>query len=260
EATTTCERVGLLMPSTVGFVATLYGALWARRVAIPINFLLQPAELSAVVSDAGIDTIYTIKHFEKMAAALPVKAVFLEDLPLQRRMIMERLGGHPAAPPVGPDDTAVILYTSGTSGAPKGVCLSYRNLTSNADDCIQKARLQQDHRFLGILPLFHSFGLTAMVNAPIRAGASVYYMPKFMPASLIAAIRQQKSSVLMAVASMYTAMLRVREGGAEDLKSLIYPISGGEALPMRTFEQFKQKFGVEIIQGYGLTETSPVVS
>ena len=254
------DRVGIMMPSSVGFVGALYGALWAGRTAVPLNFLLQPAELRAVIQDSGIDTIFSVRHFEKALAGLPLKTVYLEDLPIRQEMAALHAAQLPPAPPARPDELAVLLYTSGTSGLPKGVMLSHRNLSSNADDCVRAAKLEADHRFLGVLPLFHIFGLTAMINAPIRAGASVYYMPRFSPGTLIRAIRERRSSVLMIVASIYTAMLRARDAGREDLRSLVYAISGGEALPMRTFEQFREKFGIEILQGYGMTETSAVVS
>ncbi|MEE8169487.1 MAG: AMP-binding protein, partial [Phycisphaerae bacterium] len=152
------------------------------------------------------------------------------------------------------------LYTSGTTGTPKGVCLSYGNLRSNALDCIKMARLTEEHRFLGVLPLFHSFGLTAMLHAPVAAGAGVHYLPRYSPIGMIQAIRDQRSSVLMAISSMYAALLRVKSACADDVKSLVYPMSGGEALPDQVFRAFKERFDIEILQGYGMTETSPVIS
>jgi long-chain acyl-CoA synthetase len=262
ESATTCERVGILLPASVAFAGAHFGTLWAGRIAVPLNFLLQPAELALVVADAGIDTIFAIKHFSESLAGLPdgIKVIYMEDLPLKREFVMDRLRSKPPAPSVSPDQTAVILYTSGTSGAPKGVVLSYGNLRTNADDCIRMARLDRDHNFLGILPLFHSFGLTAMLHAPIAAAASVHYMPRFSPQGMIKDIRERRSSVLMAIASMYTALLRVKSATKEDFASLIYPISGGEALPEATYKAFVERFGVDILQGYGMTETSPVVS
>ena len=260
EKATSAANVGLMLPSTCAFAGTFYGILWAGRTALPLNFLLQPAELAAVVRDAGLDVVFTIKHFSRLADALPVKVVYLEDLPLKRDMLLQRVRSMPPAPVVRDDDVAVLLYTSGTSGAPKGVCQTYHNLTADVSAAITKAKLVRDHRFLGILPLFHSFGLTTMLLVPVTLRASVYYLPKFGPRAMIDVIRDRQISVTMMIASMYAALLRAKDGGKEDLASLEYAVAGGEALPDSIFEQFKERFGVEIIQGYGMTEAGPVVS
>ncbi|RIK64170.1 MAG: long-chain-fatty-acid--CoA ligase [Planctomycetota bacterium] len=260
EKATSHPHVGILMPAGCAFAGTFYGALWAGRTAVPLNFLLQPAEVAAVVKDSGLDTVFTVKYFAEMAAALPCKVVYMEDLPVKREMVMERLRRTPPAPSVGPDDTAVLLYTSGTSGVPKGVCQTYRNLRSDIDGAIRKAQLKTDHHFLGMLPLFHSFGLTAMLLVPVSLGSSVYYLPRFNPTQVIDTIREQQSSVTMMIASMYSALLRVKKGGAEDLKSIQYAISGGEGLPDSVHGAFRERFGVDVLQGYGMTEASPVVS
>jgi len=260
EKITSNPHVGIMMPSTCAFAGTFFGALWARRTVVPLNFLLQPAELSAVVADAGLDTIFSIRHFADQLAAVPAKKVFVEDLPLMREMVMQRIRSTPPAPPVSRDDVAILLYTSGTSGVPKGVCQTYGNLISDMDACIEMARLRPGHRFLGVLPLFHSFGLTAMLLVPATLGASVYYLPRFTPAGLIDVIREQKSSVTMMIASTYAAMLKAKKGGRADLASIEYAISGGEALKDSVFHQFRERFGVEILQGYGMTEAAPVVS
>ncbi len=260
ESTTTNPHVGIMLPSTVAFGATFFGALWAGRTVVPLNFLLQPSELAAVIADSGLDTIFTTKFFEAQVAALPGKKVFLEDLPLKREMVMEKVRSTPPPPKVSPDDIAVLLYTSGTSGIPKGVCQTYRNLRHDIDASIEKARLQSHHRFLGVLPLFHSFGITAMLLVPVVLGASIYYVPRFHPAGIFDTIREQKSSVTMLIASMYSAMLRSKQATAADLASIEYAISGGEALPMAVHATFKERFAVDILQGYGMTEASPVVS
>jgi len=253
-------RVGIMLPSTVAFAGSFYGALWAGRTVIPINFLLQPGELLQVVQDAGIDTIFTIRHFEKIVAPLPVKAIFLEDLPLKREMVLERIRFKPAAPDVKPDDLAVILYTSGTSGIPKGVCLSFGNLAIDAKASIEAAQLSEDHRFLGILPLFHTFGLTAMLIVPIALGATASYMPRFSLPGVVSETREQRISIIMAVASMFGALLRLKSASKDDWASVIYTVSGGEPLPDAVYGGFREKFGKVLLQGYGLTETSPVVS
>lgn len=257
---TNLPHVGLLLPSTTVFAGAFFGALWAGRTVVPLNFLLQPEELSKVVQDADIDVIFTIRHFEELASASTARKIFIEDLPLKREMILSYVRRRPAAPKVDANDTAVLLYTSGTSGTPKGVLQTYRNLRSNIDACIEAGRLDQTHRFLGVLPLFHSFGITAMLLVPIRLGATVYYLPKFNPNLMIKSIRDRKSTIVLVIASMYTALLRSKSARPEDLASLKYAISGGEALSPVTFEAFKKRFHVEILQGYGMSEAAPVVS
>lgn len=257
---TDLPHVGILLPSTTVFVGTFYGALWAGRTAVPLNFLLQPDELGKVVEDADIDVIFTTRHFEDLAAAAKARKIFVEDLPLKREMLLSYLRRRPAPPDVNDDDTAVLLYTSGTSGTPKGVLQTYRNLRSNIDACIDAARLDGEHHFLGVLPLFHSFGITTMMLVPVRLGARVYYMPRFNPNHVIKTIREQKSTIIMIIASMYTALLRSKSAKAADFASLKYAISGGEALSPVTYEAFQKRFGVEILQGYGMSEAAPVVS
>ncbi len=260
ESATANPHVGIMLPSTVAFGATFYGALWAGRTVVPLNFLLQPSELAAVIADAGLDTIFTTRFFESLVASLPVKKVFLEDLPLKREMVMERIRATPPPSKVSPDDIAILLYTSGTSGVPKGVCQTFSNLRHDIDACIEKARLQSHHRFLGVLPLFHSFGITAMLLVPVTLGATIHYVPRFHPAGLFDVIREQKSSVTMLIASMYAAMLRAKQATAADLATIEFAISGGEALPMSVHAAFKERFNVDILQGYGMTEAAPVVS
>jgi len=258
ESVTKCERVGIMMPSSCAFAGTLYGILWAGRTALPLNFLLQPAEIAAIVADAGIDTIIGVKHFSPLLNGLPVKTKYIEDLNLAHEMS----GTFTAAPPpkTTPDDIALLLYTSGTSGNPKGVCLSHGGLKYDVDACANYANLREGHRFLGILPLFHTFGITAMLFVPAAIGASAHYLPRFSPGTILSTIREQRSSVLMMVASMYAAILRGKSGDKADFASVEYPISGGEALPMAVYDAFKERFGIEILQGYGMTEASPVVS
>jgi len=257
---TSCPRVGLMLPSSCAFAGAFYGCLYARRTVVPLNFLLQPAELAQVVADAQIDLVLSIKHFEDILRALPVRAVYLEDLPLKREMILQRLRRSTPAPPVHADDVAVIVYTSGTSAVPKGVCLTHGNLSRNAAACVEHARLTGEHRFLGLLPLFHGFGLTGTLLAPISVGASTWYMPRFQPAGVFDTVRQQQTSVMMGIASMYAAMLRVKQARQDDLATIEYAVSGGEALPGMVHSAFAERFGVSLLQGYGMTETSPVVS
>jgi long-chain acyl-CoA synthetase len=257
---TSRPHVGIMLPSSCAFAGTFYGVLWAGRVAVPLNFLLQPAELRGVVEDAELDTVFAVKYFREQLQGLPVRVIYLEDLPLKREMVLERIRWKPSPPKVSDDDLAVLLYTSGTSGLPKGVRQTYKNLQSDVVASIEKARLSGNHCFVGVLPQFHSFGLTSLLLIPVELGSPVHHIPRFQATAVLETVRRHRGGVLIMVASMYKAMLRAKKGGREDLASVEYPISGGEALPDAVFDQFKERFGVELLQGYGMTEASPIVS
>ena len=255
---TAATNVGVMLPAGSAFAGMLFGTLWAKRTAIPLNFLLPPAELSKIVADAELDTIFTIRYFADLVKELPVRVVFLEDLPLKKAIALNVFRRKPPSPAVDPDDTAIVLYTSGTSGEPKGVELSYKNLHSNTVDCITTAKLAPDHRFLNCLPPFHAFGLTANVLIPIALGASVYCIPRFSAVAVAEAIRKHRISVFLAIPSMFGGLLRLKSAEPDLLKEAFLLLSGGEPLPESIADGFRQRFGVELHQGYGLTETSPV--
>ena len=257
---TQSDRVGICLPACAVFPAVAFGAWWAAKKVIPINFLLSEDELAQVVRDAGMDLVVSVKHFDRMLSGLPVRRVMLEDLPIRRRVLTARFRRRPPVPQIDADDTAVILYTSGTSAVPRGVELTHRNLKSNCDNCIATARFAGDHRFLNVLPPFHVFGLTANVLAPVVRGCTVFAMPRFQPAAVLKSVRQKGISVLMATPSMYSAMMRVKSPPPVVLGSLYLAISGGEPLPADVEEGCRDRLGAELLQGYGLTETSPVVS
>jgi len=253
-------RVGIMLPASAVFPAALFGVLWTGRVAVPLNFLLAAEELAAVVADAGLQVILTVRHFQALSEELPARVLFLEDLPLKQKTLIGLFRRLPPAPVVRPDDTAVILYTSGTTAGPKGVELSYGNLHSNCVDSITALNIDIHHRFLNVLPPFHVFGLTACVLIPVYLRAAVYAIPRFSPLAVVKAVPAKQISVLMAIPSMYAAILRTKSTTAEAFRSVELAISGGEPLPESVRRGFEERFGVVLREGYGLTETSPVVS
>ena len=128
------------------------------------------------------------------------------------------------------------------------------------DACIEHAALKHQHKFLGVIPLFHSFGMTAMMLCPIQLGTSVVYMARFSPAGALAAIREHGISLMFAVPSIFSAMGHLKTATAEDFKSIYALISGGEPLPSPVRQMYRERFGVTLYEGYGLTETSPVAT
>ncbi len=250
-------HVGVMLPTSGAFPMALMGCWFARRVVVPLNFLLAAEELHYVVRDSDIDTILTTRQLVEFLGGeskLPsdVKLLYLEDL--------DYSGVPPLRwPPLaGGDDLAVLIYTSGTSGKPKGVMLSHRNLRFDVRASIEHAGITSADGFLGVLPQFHSFGLTALTLLPLYIGSRVIYSARFVPRRIVELIRQHRPQVMMAVPSMYGALLTVKDASAEDFASVRLPVSGGEPLPESVFNAYEERLGCRLFEGFGMTETSPV--
>lgn len=242
--------VGLLLPAGAGFVAGFYGTLLANKVPVPINFLMGAREVAHILQDSQIDTVLTHPLLAGRLEGLGVNVVDLSQLAGQLGDVQ------PYAPPEhGPDDLATLLYTSGTTGLPKGVMLTQNNLHADVHACIDHVKLTGDHRFLGIVPLFHSTGLLATMIAPITLGARVVYIGRFSPVATLKAIREHGISVLIGVPAMYGAVARLKDASAEDFSQMFACVSGGEPLPTQIREAFLHRFNTRIMEGYGLTET-----
>ena len=254
ERATTRGQVGIMLPTSGLFPVAALASWMLGRVIVPINYLLSPAELAHVCGDAGLDTVVTVKPMLNIVGGLPegVRPLRLEDvsfrgLPRPRRAVRR-----------GSGELACLLYTSGTSGKPKGVMLSGGNLESNIEQCVAWARFDHRDCMLGVLPQFHSFGLTVLTLLPLAVGCRAVYTAKFVPKRLVELARTHRPTVFVAIPSMYNALRLLRSGGPDDFRSLRYCISGGEPLPEAVMTSFRERYGVQICEGYGLTETSPV--
>lgn len=257
--TTDKPRVGVILPTGGGFPLALLGGWLAGRTVVPFNYLLNQEELAYVVRDSGIDLLVTagpmLDHLGGPSRLPPgVNLLKLENLDFEGFPPMR------LPPRVDPEQDAVILYTSGTSGKPKGVRLTHDNLESNTRAATVHARLSQGDTFLGVLPQFHSFGLTALTLLPLSLAARVVYSARFTPKRIVELVARHKPDVMMAVPSMYGVLLTVKDATADHFKSIRIAVSGGEALPRALATQFRERFGVRLLEGYGLTETSPITS
>jgi long-chain acyl-CoA synthetase len=160
---------------------------------------------------------------------------------------------------VGVDrDPALFLYTSGTTGRPKGVVLSHRNLVANVESSQSAGRFRPEDNFLCLLPFFHTYAITGTFLLPFLTGCKAILIDRFQPTKVLKLIEQQKVSCFMAIPSMYRVLAASEEQC--DVSALRFPISGGEPLPLAVANAFKERFGVDIYEGYGQTEAAPVVS
>ncbi len=251
------QRIGLLLPQSSAFAVAFGGVRWSSRVAVPLNYLLRPPELIEICRDAGLKTIFTIHYFDELAQSLQsagFQVVFMEDLSFKKIPWPRRL------PDRKPDDLAVILYTSGTSGSPKGVMLTSGNLDSNAADAIAHAQFSRQMVFLGVLPMFHALGMMAGFLVPLSLGCRVVYQARFSPPATLDLIIKHKIQVLVAVPTMYALLANCKSISRDAMASVMYAISGGEPLPLALLEKYKTDFGIDMLEGFGLTETSPMVS
>ncbi|MEM8782777.1 MAG: AMP-binding protein [Planctomycetota bacterium] len=260
EKSTDAKHIGVMLPTGGAFPVCVLACWLADRVPVPINYLLNRDDLHHVFADAKIDTLLTatplIEHLVKNTAedAIPghIKQVALDQLKFGKIPPL-RWPRNPAD-----DELAVLLYTSGTSGKPKGVELTHRNLEANARACIEHVHLTNCNIFLGVLPQFHTFGLTVLTLCPLLLGARVIYTARFVPRRIVELMREHRPHIFVGVPSMYHALLSVKSAKPEDFASLKYAIAGGEKLPTALDEKYRTQFGLQLYEGYGLTETSPV--
>lgn len=260
EKETSCPRVGVMLPTTGAALGTIAGMLWAGRTFVPLNFLLQPVEIRRIVEDAGIDLIISTVHFQELLSQVPVRTLYLEQLGLKRRYLWSKLRSAPPAPAVGADDLAAIVYTSGTSGQPKGVCLSHGNFIFNARAIVEHIRITPEDRFLAVLPNFHVFGLTVLNFIPLIFGTAISCIPRFSPQEMHRVIVDDRVTLVIAIPSMFTALARLKTLDPADFAHVKVAASGGEPLPRKAYEEVYARTGMRIIEGYGMTETSPIIS
>lgn len=286
------DRVGLCLPNSLHYVVSYFGILRAGGVVVNFNPLYAPDELAFQARDAGVGVMITTDLRpiqERVVALLDQGAIsgvvicpFADNLPAFKRLAFrltqrarvtpgasdnariqswDRLldAAEAAAIPVMPDDIAVLQYTGGTTGTPKGVMLTHANLTVNAEQVrawFPGSRIGQE-RVLAVLPLFHVFAMTVAMNAALGWGAEIVLLPRFEIAQLLAALRRRRPTIIPGVPTLYKAIL---DKGATpaDLASVRVCISGGAALPHEIQARFEAAAGCRLVEGYGLTEASPV--
>jgi long-chain acyl-CoA synthetase len=256
------DRVGIMLPNVPEFALAYYGVLRAGGVVLPMNVLLKQREVAFYLGDSDAKLILAwhevVRVAEQGAAQVGAECIAVEPEAFRRVLSSTRPLDHVVDRAA--HDTAVILYTSGTTGKPKGAQLTHSNLAINADVSKQLFALGPDDVILGALPLFHAFGQTCGLNAAVSSGASLALISRFDAARALAVVERDGVTVFEGVPTMYAALLHNPERPQFDSGTLRACVSGGAALPVELLRTFERAFGCMILEGYGLSETSPVAS
>lgn len=255
------DRVALLAPNVVDFVRSYFGIVCAGGVVVPVPTLLNEREAAQIVRDSGASTVLHHALFAGVGAAA-AKAVGVPAYD-----VAELGEGHDPLPTFvsrEAEDLAVIFYTSGTTGTPKGAMLTHLNLVMNATtNAFDSNGLAPDDVVMGALPLFHTFGQSAAMGATFRVGGTLVLQPRFDPVAGLELMVREGVTRFLGVPTMFIQLLRAAQeatAGAGQLPRLTSCTSGGAALPVAVLEEFEKVFDTSIYEGYGLSETSPTAA
>jgi long-chain acyl-CoA synthetase len=256
------DRVALWLKNCPGFYPALFGVFQAGAVAVPINNFLKADEVTYILNDAGINVVITDEelssHFHALLTACPqLKSLRVEEF---RSTTHPTHAAHPPPQPapMQESDLAVIIYTSGTTGRPKGAMLSHGNLLHNVESCRIVLQTVAADRFAVLLPLFHSYMLTVGTLLPLLVGGSIVLVKSLHPArNALQEIFQHQATVLPGIPQFYRSMVHAPIQPPLPLRMCI---SGAAPLPVQVLLEFEAKFHIPLIEGYGLSEASPVVT
>ena len=279
------DRVAIAHRNAIDVVVANYGLYKIGAVAIPMNFMVtKQEELLFILNNSGAKAVVTqaefIRHYLKAQSSLPdLKYIFstdtipesAQDKPFVQKFWeqIEKSTYHDetAGPCARTEDDAFILYTSGTTGQPKGAILTHGNLASNVISCAQIFKITDEDCFLCLLPMFHSFAWTTCVIIPLYLNLKVVIVANIMPAKTwLSAMGSEKVTLILAVPQILAVLSKEAKGFKRlylqfwPFKNVRFAVSGAAPLTQEIKDRFEKKIGVKILEGYGLTETSPVVS
>lgn len=258
------DKVAVMLPNIPEFIYCYFAVVKLGAVAVTLNTLSTSYELSYLLENSDAKVLLTSEAVRKRYEEIKNKLTFCKnfvaiDSTSFRKTITDGPFSDPAIS-IDPEDPAVMIYTSGLTGKPLGAVLTHRNLSSQANLICTLIQRTSEDKGLSLIPLFHAFGATANMIAIMKSGCSVVMMDRFTLEGIFSAIEKEKITYICAVPRLYLGMMFFEGAAKYDVSSLVVCVTGGSPMPPEFIPAFEKQFGVKILEGYGLTEASPVCS
>ncbi|MER5342770.1 long-chain fatty acid--CoA ligase [Streptomyces mirabilis] len=256
------DRVAIMLPNVPEFALAYFGVLRAGGIVVPMNPLLKSREVAYYLGDSGARLLFAWHAFadEARAGAQQAEAEVVVVSPGAFDSLLASAPSVEDVADLHEDDTAVILYTSGTTGQPKGAELTHANLTRNCDIAGELVQLTADDVIFGGLPLFHAFGQTCTLNAAVGSGACLTLLPRFGAGKALGILGEHGVTVFAGVPTVFSRLVQEPDRDAYPVSRLRVSLTGGAAMPAQVLHDFQTAFDCVVLEGYGLSETSPIAS
>jgi len=260
------DMVSIMLSNSIEFLISYVGVIKSGATMVPLNISFKVPAVEYILNNSEAKIIITSKKFLPLIQKCDLD--YLENIILvdgeksDDYLLLSEFKSKktnlPKLENIDEEFTAACLYTSGTTGQPKGAMLSHHNLIFDTEKTIQHLKLDETDRYICVLPMFHAFAETVCMLMPLFLGAEVVIIDKFLPETVLKTIQEKNITFFAGVPTMYSALLNVKNKEGYDLSHLNLCISGGAAMPQQTMEDFEKIFNVKILEGNGPTETSPV--
>jgi len=265
------DKIAIIFPNCPQFIISYLAIVKLGATVVPINFLFKAEEVSYILDNSDAKILITLSNFKDLAAGLSSKIKSIKKVIISSKekvegdllhfeKILQEQPSEIKPVDINPvEDVASILYTSGTTGKPKGAMLTHKNLVFDTESCIEAIKVTPADRFICVLPLFHSFAATVCMLIPLFLGESTMLITRFVPKEVLGKIAAERASIFVGVPSMYMVWANM-EPPDLDLSSWRLAISSGAPMPVEVLKRFEEKYQIKIYEGDGPTECSPVTS
>lgn len=260
------DMVSIMLPNSIEFLISYLGVIKSGATMVPLNISFKKAAVEYILNNSEAKIVITSEKFIDLIKSCELeylqKIILVDGEKSEDYLSLSELEGNEKSLPelqnINEKYTAACLYTSGTTGEPKGAMLSHHNLIFDTKKTIEHLKVDDSDRYICVLPMFHAFAETVCMLMPMFLGAEIVIVDRFLPEKVLKTIQERNVTFFAGVPTMYSALLNVKNKDDYDLSNLNLCISGGAAMPQQTMEDFEDQFNVKILEGNGPTEASPV--